>query len=171
MNYKERRQRIAKLLSGASRPYTGTELGERFGVSRQIIVGDVSYLKSEGFEILSTHNGYVMQKSAFVERVFKVKHTGNETEDELTGIVDLGGMVADVFVLHQTYGKMQVQLNLYSREQIQKFVDTMGKGESKELMSITGGYHYHTVRADAIDTLNRIEKFLTERNYLISVIK
>ncbi len=171
MKFKERRESIAKLLSAATRPYTGSELAELFGVSRQIIVGDIAYLKSVGFEILSAYNGYVVQKSAYVERVFQVKHTGNETEDELTGIVDLGGMVADVFVLHQTYGKMQANLNIYSRAQIREFLESIRKGESTELMNITGGYHYHTVHADKTETLNRIETFLADRNYLISVLK
>ena len=171
MKFKERRRQIAKLLSAASRPYTGIELSEMFGVSRQMIVGDISHLKSDGFEILSTHNGYLMQKSAFAERVFKVKHTGKETEDELLGIVDLGGMVADVFVLHRAYGKMQAELNIYSREHVRDFVEAIRSGKSKELMNITGGYHYHTVHADNKETLNRIEAFLAERNYLISVLK
>ena len=63
-------------------------------------------LKGSGHDIISTHNGYIIQKSPLKERVFKVYHTTEETEDELTTIVNLGGTVVDVFVWHKVYGKM-----------------------------------------------------------------
>ena len=37
-------------------------------------------------------------------------------------------------------------------------------GKSVELMHVTGGYHYHTVRADNEAVLDRIEAALSERN-------
>ena len=73
-------------------------LSEEFHVSRQIIVQDIAILKGAGYEILSTHNGYVLQTSPLKERVFKVWHTTENTEDERNCIVNLGGMVVDVFV-------------------------------------------------------------------------
>ena len=43
-------------------------------------------------------------------------------------------------------------------------------GQSTELMHITGGYHYHTVRADSEEILDRIENALRERNYIVPEI-
>ena len=40
-------------------------------------------------------------------------------------------------------------------------------GKSTELMHITSGYHYHTVRAENEAVLDRIEAALTERNYIV----
>ena len=33
-------------------------------------------------------------------------------------------------------------------------------------MNITGGYHYHTVRAEKEDILDRIEEVLSEKGYI-----
>ena len=39
-------------------------------------------------------------------------------------------------------------------------------GKSTELMNITGGYHYYTVRAESEEILDRIEQTLTNKNYI-----
>ena len=119
MKVQERRKSIVNLLLSEDRPLSGGELSERCGVSRQIIVQDISVLKGLGYDILSTHNGYILQKSPLKERVFKVKHSTEETEDELNIIIDLGGTVVDVFVWHKVYGKVSAPLNIFSRLQVQ----------------------------------------------------
>ena len=43
-------------------------------------------------------------------------------------------------------------------------------GKSTELMSITGGYHYHTVRAENEEILDNIEKVLNEKGFLVCEI-
>ncbi len=170
MRAQDRRKDIANFLLAAKQAVSGSALSEKFGVSRQIIVGDIAVLKSEGYEILSTHNGYVMTKSPLCERVIKVKHTTEETEDELNTIVDLGGTVADVFVWHKVYGKVQADLNIFSRLHIKQFIEGVRSGKSSELMNITGGYHYHTVRASDEKTLDRIEKALVCKKYVVPEI-
>ena len=80
MKAAERRIAIANLLLSEERAVSGSELSERFGVSRQIIVQDISVLKGSGYDILSTHQGYVIQKSPLKERVFKLYHTTEQTE-------------------------------------------------------------------------------------------
>lgn len=103
-----------------------------------------------------------------VERVFKLKHTTEQTEDELNSIVDFGGTVVDVFVWHKVYGRISAKLNIFSRLQVKQFLEGVRTGKSTELMNITGGYHYHTVRADSEEVLNKIENYLKEKNYLAS---
>lgn len=163
----DRRKGIANYLSAATTAVSGSALAEKFGVSRQIIVGDISILKTEGYDILSTHNGYVMTKSPLCERVVKVKHTTEQTEDELNTIVDLGGTIVDVFVWHKVYGKVRADLNIFSRLQVKQFIEGVRSGKSSELMNITGGYHYHTLRADNENALDNIEKALTDKNYIV----
>jgi len=111
-----------------------------------------------------------MQKSPLKERVFKVRHTTKETEDELSCIVDLGGTVVDVFVWHKVYGKIEAALNIFSKLHIKQFLEGVRTGQSTELMHITGGYHYHTVRADSEAVLDSIEAALKERNYVVPEI-
>ena len=127
-------------------------------------------LKAAGYEILSTHNGYILQTSPQAHRVFKVYHTTAETEAELTDIVSLGGTVVDVFVWHKVYGKMEAKLNIFSPLHVRQFIEGVRSGKSIELMSITGGYHYHTVRAENEAVLDRIQARLEEKGYLAKEI-
>ena len=166
MKAEDRRKELVNLLAAQQGPVSGGALAERFGVSRQIIVQDISLLKAAGHDILSTHNGYVLHGTGQAERVFKLYHTTEQTEDELNLIVDLGGTVADVFVWHKVYGKMEAKLNIFSRLHVKQFIEGVRSGKSTELMNITGGYHYHTVRADSQEVLNRIERALEERRYI-----
>ena len=167
MKAAERRKEIANYLMAEGKAISGGALSDRFGVSRQIIVQDISVLKAAGYDILSTHSGYVIQSSPFVERVFKLYHTTNQTEDELNTIVDLGGTVADVFVWHKVYGKLVVPLNIFSRLHVKQFIEGVRSGKSIELMNITGGYHYHTVRAETKEVLDQIEKALKHKDYIV----
>ena len=166
MKATERREKIVHLLLEEKAPMSGSLLAERLGVSRQCIVQDISVLKATGREIISTSSGYLMHSGSLPERVFKVRHTEEQTEDELTLIVDLGGTVENVFVWHKVYGKLTAQLNISSRIDIKRFMDDIHSGKSTELMHITGGYHYHTVKARSEETLDLIEKALDERRYI-----
>ena len=168
MKAKERRAAIAMLLLAEQKAITGDALSERYGVSRQIIVQDIAYLREQGYEILPTHNGYVMKKTPLVERTVKVKHTTEQTEDELSCIVACGASVADVYVWHKVYGKICVPLNIFTQAHVDQFMEGVRSGKSVELMHITGGQHYHTVRAESEEILNNVEKVLAERHYLIA---
>lgn len=163
-----RRKEIAAILLGASSPVSGGKLAELLHVSRQIIVQDIAVLKAAGYQIFATHQGYVIQDSPLIQRVFKVYHTRAQTEDELTCIVELGGTVVDVIVRHKVYGKLSANLNIYSLHGVKQFIDGIESGKSTELMNITSGYHYHTVRAESQDVLDRIEAALKTRGYLIT---
>lgn len=166
MKVAERRKEIIDLLASRKEATSGSVLAEYFGVSRQIIVQDISVLNATGYKIFSTHSGYVLQKSLRTERVFKLKHTTDQTEDELNCIVDLGGTVVDVFVWHKVYGKIIAPLNIFSRRQVKQFIEGVRTGKSTELMNITGGYHYHTIRAESEEVLEKISEELETRNYI-----
>ena len=170
MKADERRKAIATLLLSEQEAVSGGELSDRFGVSRQIIVQDIAVLKGAGYEILSTHNGYIIHKSPLKERVFKVYHTTEQTEEELNLIIDLGGTVVDVFVWHKVYGKVVAKLNIFSRLHVKQFIEGVRSGKSTELMNITGGYHYHTVCAETEEILNNIEVALNEKNFIVPEI-
>ena len=170
MKVAERRKAIVNLLLSSDKPVSGSELAQKFGISRQIIVQDITVLKGTGYEILSTNQGYVIQKSPLKERVFKVRHTTDETEDELSCIVELGGTVVDVFVWHKVYGRIEAGLNIFSKLHIKQFLEGVRTGQSTELMHITGGYHYHTVRAESEACLDRIGETLAAKGYIAPII-
>ena len=170
MKAEQRRAEIASFLLSQGKPVSGAALAERFGVSRQIIVQDIANLKAAGYDILPTHYGYIVQKSPLTERVFKVFHTKEQTEQELRCIVANGGTVVDVFVWHKVYGKIRAELNIYSDYHIERFIDGVRRGSSVELMNITGGYHYHTVRAESEQILDRVEAALYAAGYIVPEI-
>jgi transcriptional regulator of NAD metabolism len=170
MKATERRKEIAVVLMSVNVPVSGDDLARRLSVSRQTIVQDIVKLKNDGFDIISTHSGYLLKRSPLFEREFKLYHTTEDTEDELCTIVDFGGTVVDVYVWHKIYGKISAPLNIFSRNGIKEFISGVRSGKSTELMSITGGYHYHTVRAPSEEILDKIENALKEKNYIASEI-
>ena len=166
MKVENRRKGIINLLLAEKGPVSGGELSNRFGVSRQIIVQDIAMLRARGFDITPTHNGYVIRSSPLVERVFKVHHSSSQTEDELSLIISFGATVADVYIWHDVYGKVSANLSISTLADLKKFMENMKNGESGELMHITGGYHYHTVRAETDEILDQVEEALKARGYL-----
>lgn len=170
MKVATRRKALIEFLLSEKNPVSGDKLAEKYGVSRQIIVQDISALKTSGYEIISTNRGYIVQGTPLSTRVFKVRHTSAQTEDELNLIVSLGGTVVDVFVWHKVYGKMEAPLNISSELHVKQFIEGVRSGKSTELMSITDGYHYHTVRAESEAVLDNIERALGERGYLVAEV-
>ena len=163
-----RRKEIFRLLQGSDRPISGSALAKAMGVSRQIIVQDITLLRT-GFdvEILSTYQGYVVpRRHVACSRVFKVRHSSDRTEEELREIVDLGGIVKDVFVYHSVYGVVRGELNIRSGKDIREFIRRLRESSSAPLMQITDDYHYHTVVADDERTLEQIQKRLQELGLL-----
>ncbi len=167
MQAEERRKEIISIIMAEDAAVSGTALSDKLGVSRQIIVQDISLLKAAGFDIVSTHKGYILNATPYAERVFKLKHTSNQTEDELTSIVEYGGMVVNVFVWHKVYGKIDAKMNIFTLQDVAEFIERIKTGRSSELMHITNGYHYHTVRAENEATLDKIEDMLKEKGYWV----
>ena len=103
----ERRNQIIERIRKNDVPVSGTMLAKEFEVSRQVIVQDIALIRAAGYDIISTHRGYLLNEPISVNRVFKVQHTDEQTEEELYSIVDLGGTVANVMVNHKVYGQME----------------------------------------------------------------
>ena len=55
MKADDRRKELIRFLMSEQNPVPGVKLASRFGVSRQIIVQDISVLKAAGYEIIPTH--------------------------------------------------------------------------------------------------------------------
>ena len=161
-----RRQQIIKKLSQAAAPVSAGILSQEYGVSRQIIVKHIAQLRSEGFAIAAFSRGYVLEKKSQTERVLKVIHSDEDVEKELNLIVDLGGTVQDVFVYHKFYNKVGARLDIGSRLDVQNFLEKIAAGKSSLLKNITSGYHYHTISASSLETLDLIEDKLWECGFL-----
>lgn len=168
MTGQERRDAMIEMIRNSEKPVSGTALAKEFAVSRQVIVQDIALIRAAGYEVLSTHRGYLLGHKGAVTRIFKVSHTDEEIADELNLIVDLGGKVEDVQVNHKVYGRMKADLGIHSRKQVQDFVEEIRSGKSSPLKNITSNYHYHTVEADSEEVLDLIGEELNERGYLVN---
>lgn len=166
----ERRDKLLQMLSKSREPLSGTELANRFSVSRQVIVQDIALLRAAENNIIPTNRGYVLLKQGKCERIFKVRHTADEIEEELQTIVDNGGKIVDVFVYHKIYGVVKAPMNIKTRKDIYEYVKTLNSGISSPLLKITDNYHYHTVQADSEETLDHIQKDLEEKGFLAKLL-
>lgn len=166
MNGEQRRDKIIQMLKGSSKPIPGVALAKKFDVSRQVIVQDIALLRANGTDILSSNRGYLLPGDTQFQRVFKVQHEDDEVEKELTTIVDLGGVVEDVFVYHKVYGVLRAEMNIKSRMDIYKYLEDIRSGKSSLLKNVTSGYHYHTIRADSEEILDLIQSQLQEKGFL-----
>ncbi|MDH6456416.1 transcriptional regulator of NAD metabolism [Fusobacterium sp. PH5-7] len=163
---KERRYEILNLIKSMKEPVSGTELAKKFDVSRQVIVQDIALLRAENYDIFSTTRGYIYKATKFFSKVFPVCHSDNQIEDELNTIVDLGGIVDDVFVQHEIYGNLKAELGINSRRKVQELIKAIENGESTPLKNLTYGKHFHTVYSDSEEVLELIEKELKAKGYL-----
>lgn len=166
MSGEERRNKIIQILETSSKPVPGVELSQTLSVSRQVIVQDIALIRANGYEVMATNRGYVLHNKGEIQRVFKVNHTDDQIEQELTDIVDLGGKIQDVFVYHKVYGVVRATLNVKSRRDVKNYMEQIQNGKSTPLKNVTSGFHYHTIIADSVETLDIIQDRLKEDGFL-----
>ena len=167
MTGSDRRSAIVERIRNSDVPVSGKALAAEFDVSRQVIVQDIALLRPPAHASISTNRGYIINEPHLARRVFKVRHTDEQLEEELNAIVDLGGKVCDVIVNHRVYGRLEAELNITSRRNVAEFIAGIKNGKSSPLKNITSDYHYHTVEADSEETLDLIGKMLCEKGFLI----
>ena len=166
----QRREKIVASIEGSNVPLTGTHLAKLYLVSRQIIVQDIAILRAAGYEIIATPQGYMMMRYNQIQRITRVvavKHSHNDIEDELIAIVELGGRILDVMIEHPVYGEFKARLMLSSISDIRSFLFRMEKEDAEPLSVLTEGVHLHTIEADSVDILDKIEEVLQEKGYLL----
>ena len=129
MKGEERRKQLLNILSSSNNPVSGGTLAKELNVSRQIIVQDISLLRANGATIFSTNKGYLLQEDRKYSRVFKVYHTDDQVEEELSTIVDAGGQIRDVFVYHKVYGVLKADMGIKSRRDIRAYMEEISTGK------------------------------------------
>lgn len=168
MDANERRDNILKHLGSA--PISATALAQKFGVSRQVIVGDMAILRASGMNIVSTPRGYIFEENAQKSSnlyVIACKHKEDLLKDELFAIVDHGASVIDVIVEHAVYGQIQCPLRLSSRYDCEKFIEKIRETTSSPLCDLTNGVHFHTISCPNDECFARVKIILKKLNILI----
>ena len=170
MTSQERRKLVLEFNSEQHQhPVSASAIAAKFGVSRQIIVGDIALLRASGEDISATPRGYVYQnKSAEtgLTATIACQHDDASLQDELYTIVDNGGGVLDVTVEHPVYGQIMGQLQLFSRFDVDSFCRKLKESTAPPLSYLTGGIHLHTISFADNDTFERIIKALDEKGFL-----
>lgn len=170
MNTEKRREHLLKRLQEASQPQTGTKLARELGVSRQIIVGDISILRAEGTQIFATPRGYIMpreERNQDIKATLVCRHSAEDMEKELEMVVDNGGSVLDVIVEHPVYGPIHGDLFIESRRDIKRFLTKMKKCQANPLLVVTGGIHMHTICVPDEEALQAIRTDLKHLGILV----
>ncbi len=169
MKAHERRKEILSLIGNSQNPVAANFLSDKYSVSRQVIVQDIAILRAQGYGVISTNRGYVLDAGLRAERVFKCRHTLQELVNESEIIISNGGKIEDVSVHHRVYGKISARLELSTLRHAEELYRSLVSGASKPLMSVTDGYHYHTVSGENEQTLDKIEGALRLAGYLIEI--
>ena len=169
MKASDRRSEILSLIGNSQNPVSAGFLSEKYSVSRQVIVQDIALLRAQGYGVISTNRGYVLGTGTGAERVFKCRHTLQELVAESDVIISRGGKIEDISVNHRVYGKISARLELSAPRHAEELYCSLVSGASKPLMSVTDGYHYHTVSADSEEVLDDIESALRQAGFLIEI--
>lgn len=169
MNAQERRQAILDALKNADQPLSATLLAGRFGVSRQVVVGDVALLRAGGTAVLSTPRGYRLDvgEGGYIRAVV-CRHSAADMERELNIMVDHGCTVADVAVEHPVYGQLSGQLALSNRYDVSEFIRKVSEHDAKPLSALTEGIHLHTLHCPDETAFLRVREELDKAGFLIA---
>ena len=166
----KRGEEILSYLSLHSKPISGTDLANKFHVSRQVIVQDIALLRASNRNILSTNKGYILYQPEENENTFKsviyVKHDANQVLEEFTTILEYGGKVLNVSIDHDLYGQIEADLLIQTMEDAKEFIFKMEHSTSKLLNILTDNCHYHTICAPSEKVMNLIKADLAKKGFL-----
>lgn len=169
MDSQNRRMAVKDAIELSDKPISASALAKVFGVSRQIVVGDVALLRAQGCGIVATPRGYVMERKEERNGIIKtiaVCHHAKELEEEIYTIVDLGGALIDVIVEHPLYGQLCGSLHIFSRYDADQFFKKLKEGKAKPLSDLTDGLHLHTIECRDEGSFVRILEALKEKGFL-----
>ena len=161
----ERRNAIYQVLS-ADTPISATALAGRFGVTRQVVVGDIALLRAEGRSVIATPRGYIIPVPDGFLRTIACVHNAAQTRDELNAMVDCGCTVIDVVVEHPVYGQLTAPLAISSRYDVEQFIEKMAAASASPLSALTEGVHLHTLSCPDEAVFNHLRDKLREMGML-----
>lgn len=173
LNSSERREGILSMLAHAKKPLSATAIADEFGVSRQIIVGDIALLRASGLNISATSRGYVYAPEeeestgyGFMGMI-ACKHSDDQLLEELYTVVDFGGCLLDVTIDHPIYGQISGCLNIGSRYDAAIFSEKIKDCKAKQLCDLTDGTHYHRIGCKDEEIFRFILHELTEKGIAV----
>ena len=169
MNSIERRDNIVKLLLNSSIPIKGTDIADKYNVTRQVIVKDIAILRAKGFNIMATPDGYIVNRNdGKVKTIIAVKHKESEMFDEMSTVIKYGEVIEDVIVEHSLYGEIKGVLMVKNLNELNKFIAKYSSQEGRLLSVLTNGVHLHTISAETSEDIEAIISELKAKNFIVS---
>lgn len=169
MNSIERRDDIVKLLLDSSSPIKGTDIAEKYDVTRQVIVRDIAILRAKGINIMATPDGYIVNRNdGKVKTIIAVNHKESEMFEEMSTVVKYGGIIEDVIVEHPLYGEIKGVLMVKNLNELNKFINKYNNQKARLLSVLTNGVHLHTIAADTSEDIEGIISELKAKNFIVS---
>lgn len=167
MDAASRRKKIVQILHSADEPVSAGKLAAVFGISRQIIVGDIALLRASGKDITATPRGYILtgQSEGIVHRI-PCRHRPEDMREELQIMVDNGCRVRDVIVEHPIYGQLTGELNISTRYDVDEFIMKARRSDAAPLSDLTGGIHLHTVFCPDEEAYRRVLESMRKRGFI-----
>lgn len=167
----ERRKAILSWLQTSEQALTGSELADKAGVSRQVIVQDISLLKAKSEPIMATSQGYMyfepQPQSKLYQRTIACDHGPEQTQEELECIVDQGATVRNVIIEHPVYGDLKASIMVSNRREVAQFLDKIKATKAPYLLNLTNGIHLHTIEADNTEKLDAAYQKLKELGIIV----
>ena len=167
MNSAQRREKVLSLLTEHSSPLSATVIAKQCGVSRQIIVGDVALLRASGEQISATPRGIPAAPRTGTAPAGDClpPHPGADGK----GTVHCGGQRlcgAGRDGRHPVYGRISGQLQLFSRYDVDQFVQKLRTSNAPALCTLTGGVHLHNIQYQHQEDIQRVVEQLRKQGLL-----
>jgi transcriptional regulator of NAD metabolism len=163
----DRKQTLLDILKSHAGPVTGSRLAELLAVSRQTVVQDIAFLRKDGFQILSTIDGYMLreQPKPRYEEVIGITHTLEQLKRELDLIVAHHVIIKDVFIEHPVYGRIRSELNIKTPRDVVEFVEKRMASPLPLFSEVSGGLHYHTLVAEDAAMIAQVKSSLVQEGF------
>lgn len=163
----KRREAILDALNESEKAISAGRFAKKFGVSRQIIVGDVALLRAAGENIIATARGYLLERqSAQLFSKIAVQHDKSQAAEELRTIVEAGGEIVNVIVEHPLYGELVGGLHIKTQEDVEEFLRNYQSSNASFLSELTDGIHLHTIAYESQEDFERITQALADKGIL-----
>ena len=167
---RERRLTLVEMLRQTHTPVTGSELSTKLGVSRQAVVNDIAILRAGGEPIIGGPRGYQLAVStadAWPVAVLACRHDRERSRRELEILVAHDLTVIDVVVEHKLYGEVRANLLIYSKADVDRYMDKLDAERAQPLSALTGGVHLHHVGVPSPEKLEAAKAELAAEGFLL----
>ncbi|MFC4766794.1 3H domain-containing protein [Effusibacillus consociatus] len=162
-----RKDQLLDILKSSDQPVPGSYLADVLDVSRQTVVQDIALLRKDGFKIVSTTQGYVLEQGSKTQyrEILGIIHTPEQLKRELEILVAHHVAVEDVFIDHPVYGRLKGELNIVTPKDVKQFLEKRANSPFPLFSEVTGGLHYHTLVAEDPETIAEAKSALKQEGF------